>query len=429
VISAEPADRRGQDLLSALAKQPGGEAVLTLAAKREDLVLVGGAVRDLLLGHIPKELDVTVAAGAAQAAESLALELSRSGAADTPSIKFFERFETACVEWEKGRVDLAQRRRESYARPGALPEVQPADLQTDLERRDFTLNAIALALGGPDIGELRAVEHALEDLRAGRLRVLHELSFIEDPTRLLRLARYSARLGFQIEARTAHLARQAVAAKALANVSSARIGAELALALDEAAPLETLGALDELGVISALGLTAPFDRGFAEDALALLPVTGSVQELLMAVLIHPSVGAGERAQASALLDGFEIQADARERILTSAFDSTSMAARLEPGMLPSRLRRALGTAPAEAVALAGALAKRRTPELAQLAATWLEQLCDVRLRIGGEDLLAAGVAQGPEVGLRLARALDMKLDAEIPDDAEAELRAALEAPV
>ena len=126
------------------------------------------------------------------------------------------------VEWEAGRVDVAERRAESYAAPGALPEVRPGSVEEDLRRRDFTVNAIAVPLGGPAAESWQAPSTALEDLAAGRLRVLHERSFIDDPTRLLRLARYQARLGFELERRTAELAREALAAGALGDASRGR---------------------------------------------------------------------------------------------------------------------------------------------------------------------------------------------------------------
>jgi tRNA nucleotidyltransferase (CCA-adding enzyme) len=411
-------------VLNALAEQPGGEAVLELAKRREDLMLVGGAVRDLLLGRKPLELDVTVADRAAEAAVDLASQLAGPTPAQTPQISIFERFGTACVEWEGGRIDIAQRRNETYPEPGALPVVEPGGLKADLTRRDFTLNAIALTLSGEEAGRLHAVEHGLEDLEAGRLRVLHERSFLDDPTRLLRLARYSGRLGLVVETTTGELARSALADGALDTVSRARIGAELWLAVSQEMPLRSLAALEELDLLSTLGLPASFDSSLAQAALDLMPLDGSIAELLMGVLLHP-LGEVDDPQAAELLNEFEVPADIRQRVLASAFTAESMATNLQPDMRPSALRLLFHRVPVEAVSLTGALAQRRSPEILPLIEQWLGELRHVRLRIGGENLLAAGIAQGPDVGRRLTRALDMKLDGEIPDSAEAELRAAL----
>ncbi len=178
-------------LLERLHALPAAGPLLAGLADRPPVFLVGGSVRDLLLGMTPSELDLVAEGDTAEVAERIG-----------GKIVVHDRFGTSTV-WRDGfRYDLARARRESYPRPGALPEVEPAPLREDLRRRDFTVNAIALGLAGPDAGTLQAVARALEDLQAGRLRVLHEDSFAEDPTRLLRLARYRGRLGFAVEPHT-----------------------------------------------------------------------------------------------------------------------------------------------------------------------------------------------------------------------------------
>ena len=158
--------------------------------------------------------------------------------------------------------DLASARRERYERPGALPEVElGATLREDLERRDFTVNAIALHLAD---GELIWVPRAHEDLDARRLRVLHDRSFIDDPTRLLRLVRYAARLGFEPEERTDGLAAEAIAGGALDTVTGSRLGAELRLLLREPQPAALMG-LERHGLGRALlgDAFAPDERRIA----------------------------------------------------------------------------------------------------------------------------------------------------------------------
>src|SRR5205823_5917854 len=137
---------------------------------------------------------------------------------------------------------IAQARRERYSTPGALPDVEPASLDEDLVRRDFTVNAIALALGAPKPGMITAAPRALEDLERELLRVLHERSFLDDPTRLLRLVRYQSRLGFTVEPGTAALAAAAASEGALSTVSGSRVGAELRLLAREPDPLKALHA-------------------------------------------------------------------------------------------------------------------------------------------------------------------------------------------
>ena len=208
------------DLLARLGRPPA-----VAALDGEDAVyVVGGAVRDLLLDGTPHELDFVVEGDAVAVARRAA---ARAGG----EVLVHDRFGTATVTTPEATFDLAGARRERYERPGALPEVElGASLREDLERRDFTVNAIALHLSD---GELTWLPGAEEDLRAGRLRVLHDESFRDDPTRLLRLARYAARLGFEPEERTDRLAAEAVAGGAVQTITGSRMGAELRLLLQE----------------------------------------------------------------------------------------------------------------------------------------------------------------------------------------------------
>ena len=351
--------------------------------------LVGGAVRDLLLGRIPREIDLVVEGDVDTAAARLG-----------GTITAHDRFGTARVALGDCRFDLARARRERYPRPGALPEVQPARLDEDLRRRDFTVNAMALGFDGT----LRTVPGALEDLDAGVLRVLHDRSFVDDPTRLWRVARYAARLRFGIDPHTRALA----AAADPSTVSGDRLGAELRLALREPDPPAALRTARELNPALLPEGFHPDPPGLA-DALALLPPDGRRD---LVTLAAATAGMDVRALLGCLDDmGFT----AAERDTVAAASRASTGAPLRAARTPAEIARAARGAPVEAVALAGGENARR----------WLEDLRHVRLEITGDDLLAAGVPQGPEVGERLRRALDRKLDGEVCGR-EAELRAALD---
>ncbi len=422
----------GGAVIAALRGQPGGEELLELAAEGHDVALVGGAVRDLLLERSPRELDVVVATDAEGFAHELSRALEQAGKAPA-LVSAHERFGTASVEWDGGRVDVARRRAESYSAPGALPEIRDGTIEEDLARRDFTVNAIAVPLASAGGRELLAPEHALEDLAASRLRVLHERSFIDDPTRLLRLGRYRARLGFQPEPHTARLAGEALAAGAFATVSGARVGTELRLALEEPDALEALASLEDLGVLGAIAPALSIDRPLAERALAMLPEDGRPAELLLAcLLLGPTRERGRSEEAvEDLLDELEFTAGERDRVARSSIDAPELAERLGLPRRPSELRELLAAHPLEGVALAGALGELAGAVRAgEQARTWIEQLRHVRLAITGEDLLEAGLEPGPQIGQRLKAALSSKLDGELPADGpDAELRAALEASV
>ena len=215
-------------VVTTLHSMPAGVRLLDAVARTGEAWLVGGAVRDLLLGRTPRELDVAV--------EGDVTALATALGGDT---LLHEAFGTATVSVGDERFDLARTRTESYAEPGALPKVVWAPLADDLQRRDVSINAIAVALPS---GRVDAVAGALEDLEAGVLRVLHENSFRDDPTRVWRIARYSARLGFSVDPGTAALASVAGPGA----VSGERIGNELRLLLGEPDPIAALRVLASL---------------------------------------------------------------------------------------------------------------------------------------------------------------------------------------
>lgn len=430
--SAGRAPLDGTAVIARLRELPGGRELLELAESRADIELIGGAVRDLLLDAdgTPRELDVVVSNDSVGLAGALAAELSRDDGSgpDAPTPHVHDRFGTATVEWPEGRVDIAARRSERYAHPGALPEIGPGTAEQDLARRDFTVNTISVPLGGPDRAELRYADGALEDLATRRLRVLHERSFLDDPTRLMRMARYRARLGFEPDEQTARLADEAMAAGALDTVSPARIGAELRLALAEPDPVAALESLQRLGVLSALHEAIELDAPLARAALAELPSAPDAwpDVLLLASLLRPGQTDYE-TRLRALLDGWEFPAAERERAVHSATLAPRIAQRLQSAREPSEIYEVAHREPLEAVALAAAIAEAAGQgEAAAAARRWLSQLRHVELEIGGEDLIAAGIARGPEIGRRLQRALMRKLDGGLDETREAELRAALE---
>ncbi len=374
----------GASVLAALSGAPAGPELLAAADGLDGIHLVGGAVRDLLLGSTPRELDVVVDGDPAAL-------LDRLG---DPTVRH-ARFETATVATPGGRIDVARSRRERYPVPGALPEVEPAPLADDLARRDFTVNAIAVSLAD---GRLRAVPDGLADLWAGRLRVLHDRSFTDDPTRLLRLARYRVRLGFAVEPHTAALA----AAGSLDGVTGARVGAELRLALGEPDPLSVLAGIP--------GLPVAVDAGLAERALELVPADARADLMLLGVVTRS-------AASPAWLESLEFAARERDVVL-AVWGADRLAAAIEAAGRPSELHAALARVPVEAIAVAGALGPHAG------ARRFLDELRSVGLEIDGADLLAAGL-RGPEVGARLARTLARKLDGELAGGRAAELESAL----
>jgi tRNA nucleotidyltransferase (CCA-adding enzyme) len=347
--------------------------------------VVGGAVRDALLGRGPRELDLVVEGDAVAAAR-------RAAARVGGSLTVHERFGTATVTADGFAFDLAAARRERYERPGALPDVElGATLREDLARRDFTVNAIAVRLAD---GALTEWDGAREDLANGVLRVLHDRSFVDDPTRILRLARYAARLGFAPDAATDALIDPAL----FATVSGDRLGRELRLLFEEPRPAEQL---ERHGIGRAL-LGGGF-RAVTVDASPLVALAACC------TAIPP-------AELPARLDALGFPARERKAVVAAAGAFEDLRAALAPGgdavAGPSdadlwRLLRALPPEAAELVVAtggpAGAAARR-----------WLDDVRHRRLAITGDDLVAAGLS-GPAVGAGLAAATAAMLDGTAPD--------------
>jgi len=394
------------ELLQRLRALPASAPLLQRLADEPPVYLVGGAVRDLLLEREPLEFDLVVEGDPDLVAQRL------GGAR-----RVHDRFDTSSVDLDGFRYDLARARSETYSRPGALPDVRPAGLHEDLRRRDFTVNAAAIALAGERAGEFIAMPTAVEDLEANVLRVLHDQSFLDDPTRLLRLARYAARLRFHADAHTLALAHAAVAGGAVATVSGARLGAELRLLAREPDPLGALSALGDLHVDAAIdpdfGLGDP---ALAQQALELLVEGERRDRLVLALAAHRI----PPARLAVLLDSLSFSAGDRDAILGTATRAQAMSGALAQATRPSEIAAAAEGAPPELIAFAGALG---APEPAR---DWLTRLRHIRLAIDGSDLLAAGVPSGPAIGQGLRAALAAKLDGRAPNE-EAELAQALRA--
>lgn len=428
VIEASPVDRTVAGLsIAHRLEQPGGasrDAGLwlcrlagTLGEKQGVVVwAVGGFVRDVLLGRPALDLDLVVQgdgpAFAQRLAEAIGGRAVTHGAFGTASI---EGGRTAGGE-PLPRIDVATARRERYAAPGALPGVSPASLAEDLARRDFSVNAIGMALGPALFGRLVDPLGGRADLDRRRLRVLHPLSFVEDPTRLFRAARYSARLGLRMDAGTRRALRLALSVGRYPALSGQRLLAEIELLAVEPTGWQALGLLLRWGV---LGLWDPGFRGSRlvarrlrngrrlghwPEAAPFLP--GAPSTMLVASLLDQRPAVSRRCLARLAVTGARA-----ERLATGP----------EQGRRLARIARPRGR-PASLVAAAF---REASPE--SLAAAWLIGGRPLRRRLRwfatrghavrpllrAEDLLAAGIPRGPRIGGCLRALRDLRLDGRI----------------
>ena len=234
-------------LWQALGERASALRIATEEAARAGVgaYLVGGPVRDLLLGHPIRDIDVLLSDGLDTVARATASRLGGRA-------RLRHKFLTATITTPDCRIDLVRARRERYPRPGALPVVEPGTLVEDLTRRDFSAHARALPLDERTGERLLDPCDGFADLKRRELRVLHDASFRDDPTRLLRAARYGGRLGFRLERRSARLAREALAAGALDTISGDRARHELEYLLGEERPERAAARSQRLGLFAAL---------------------------------------------------------------------------------------------------------------------------------------------------------------------------------
>jgi len=212
-------------------------------SRGQSLYLVGGVVRDLLLGRTNSDLDLVVEGNAIELAQQLT-EIKQGKITTHP------RFGTAKLQWDECSVDLTTARSETYIKPGALPKVKPGSLSSDLFRRDFTINTMAIHLNSRHYGELIDPYGGIADLEHKLIRVLHEKSFTDDATRIWRGLRYEQRLNFQLETNTLELLKRDV--PMLDTISGDRIRYEIECILQEERPEKVFRRAEEFNVLQRL---------------------------------------------------------------------------------------------------------------------------------------------------------------------------------
>ena len=396
-----------EELRERIRSLAGMERLLPALDGLPPVYLVGGAVRDLVLGLAVVDVDLTVEGDGPRMARELA---DRLGGDVLPH----ERFGTATVRAGTIEFDLAATRRETYPEPGALPVVEPAGLSEDLGRRDFAINALAAGLQGDELGHLHDPHDGRADLDARVIRVLHDRSFIDDPTRLLRAVRYEVRLDFHIDEATEELVKEAVRRDALATVSGPRIRDELLDLLAEHAAPRGVARLAELGLLESLGGGLNGDPELVASAKLGAGETGADPALAtLAALVSPEPDA-------AWVETLGLRAEERDAVLRAARKAPQLARTVRADLPDSAIHALLHCEHPETLALTLAYGAPGGPILRYLA-----DLQGVRLEITGHDLVEAGVPESPALGRALEETLRKKLDGEL-DGRDQELSYALE---
>ncbi len=416
-------------------------------AQQTGVYLVGGMVRDLLWSgpqgaphdHLIDSPDVDLVV------EGDAIAFAQGWAGRHKAhLHTHERFGTATVDLTNATalpeglakgltLDFATARTEFYAHPAALPEVENSSLKRDLHRRDFTFNALAVALHGPDFGRLIDYFGGERDLTAGRIRVLHTLSFAEDPTRALRAVRFAVRFGFTIGEHTQRLMRAAGKMGLYQRLSGKRLRTELIYLLSEHDPAEGILQLGRFGVLAGIdpqlgdGSDLPALLRRVAEALAWyrLQAVPDPLENWQVYLLALS-GVLPPAERPALWQRLDLPGRLQKQWLPWR-NLPQQAARCllrdpshhqadDPAADPLTVYDCLhGAPPAVLVHL---MAADDTEPVRRAVALYLSELAQVRVELNGHDLAGMGVAVGPDCGAWLKRLLAARIRGEVHSRAD-----------
>ncbi len=351
----------------------------------EKLYLVGGVVRDLLLGQANLDLDLVV--------EGNAIELARQlKKINKGKLTTHPRFQTAKLQWNNWSVDLTTARTETYDKPGALPTVQPSSIEDDLVRRDFTINAMAIGLNPGYYGRPIDPHGGRDDLKSKLIRVLHEKSFTDDATRIWRGLRYEQRLDFHLERKTLNLLQRDI--PMLNTISADRIRYEVECILKEKYPEKVFRRAQELEVLPKLHPSLKGNGWLAEkfeQARQLCSPEPPEVGLYLALLAYPLTSEETEHLISRLKLPKSLAQDLRDTMTLKG----KMRLLATPGMSPSGIYRLLANYSLPAM-MTNSLATE-SPAASQNIHLYLTRLKYIEISLTGVDLIRLGVAPGPDV--------------------------------
>lgn len=384
-----------------------------------DLYLVGGTVRDMLLGRPRSDIDLALEGDGMGFADRLARKAGGRCTAHPP-------FLTATVDLPEGNsLDVATARSETYERPGALPRVAPASMDADLARRDFTVNAMAVSLNGRSFGDLVDPYRGRADLDRRLVRILHERSFIDDPTRLFRAVRFEQRLRFRIEGATEGRFREAVAGGMICNLSGPRLLEQLRLICVEPEPWLVFDRLDRLDTLEAIHPALASDeeletlvRDISRSGGPASTASDGWWILYLVALFRP--------RREETLHGIVDRLKPNRRLRT-AIEDMSRWSRVERAVesgeidTPADFCRAVRTISEDTMLFV--TLTHPDEGMRRRCESYYHQHRHMRLSIDGETLRDLGVPEGPAYGQILDEVLSMKINGEI-GTAEEERRAA-----
>lgn len=383
-----------QTLLSDIAAQA--------ASMNMPCYLVGGFVRDLLLEKSVNDFDIVIEGDAIKLGEAL---VQKYGGKLTPHTKF----RTAIWRYPE-TIDLITARSETYEHSGALPTIKPSTIDDDLRRRDFTINAMAVRLDGDRFGELLDPLNGQADLENKIIRVLHQRSFKDDPTRIFRAVRYEQRYGFNVDADTLKLINQE-SFNVLSKLSGERIRHEFDLIFEEENSAQMLLRLDELKIFNTFNPQLPkFNEKYANFLNSEPPEEFgiSVNQVMLVYLLWLFDSPVEHIDS--ISARFEFTAELTETVRAMLQLKNEMPAfvNFKPSTWTARLDKV------SVMVVYVIWLITHEPALKEYLVKWRH----VKAKITGDDLIARGLPPGPRYKEILANLRAAWLDGEVRDEKE-----------
>ncbi len=391
------------------------KAGVVAAARHEDAYLVGGAVRDLILRKYNLDIDVVVEGNGILFAKALAREYPGC------KVRHHVKFGTATLQFADGfKMDVAGARHEYYSRPGALPEVEMSSIKRDLYRRDFTMNTLAVSLTAQNFGQVIDFFGGSRDIKEKTIRVLHNLAFVEDPTRILRAVRFSSRFNFAISKHTMNLVKTAMRMSIFDKIRGKRILNELKHILESSKPLPALSLLAELNIPQAVcpcWSVAPKTFELIESVTGVLAwwkyqaLTDRMDPWM--VYFHALMDALTESETGAVMERLAFPQGRIRQLVTEKQELGNTLAFMARGQwsLPSDVTKALGKLSLEAILFM--MAKTTRDQSRASITQYINEYRHVRPILTGKDLIQMGYKPGPQFGAVLSRIREERLDGRI----------------
>lgn len=368
--------------------------------------LVGGTVRDLLRGQENLDIDIVVEGDGIEFAKEFGRELKAK-------VRSHDRFGTAQIFSDVLKIDVATARTEYYESPAALPRVETSSIKKDLYRRDFTINTLAIKLNAKDFGLLIDFFGAQRDLREKTIRVLHNLSFIEDPTRAFRAVRFAERFGFKLSKHTENLMKSTLRMNLFDRLSGSRLYDELLLTFSETEPVRAIRRLSEYGLLKVIHNSLVFDEKL-ESRLNSIHDTLSWFNLLFleetpdrgAIYLMSLLSALNESDRETAIVRLSVPHKVKDRI-NNGLKKAGELINILPLNDPARIYRAFCSLDIETILFLMSIAndKRRKKEIS----IYLIELRKIKTILKGDDLKQMGLEPGPHFSKILDAVLEEKL--------------------